>query len=835
MFCPVCGAQNPDGSFFCSKCGYSLKAASFDAKTQGDTLPRQPAGLKPDLSSGKKEKKKKPKKKSVTVICIIVIAALIAGCAGWFGYGCINDKNNAGSICTVTFDMNADEAEISCIPDQQSVEYGQSASCPAYPVRYGYVFGGWYTNEECTKEYNFSKAVKEDLTLYAAWLDPDSEEAKVTDEEYEDYIECLDEIYVIYSEYVSDETGYVDEKDHDSVISDVETLVKEYEESGVIAFYSTEDETVYMEFSSLMVYVFSIPEEGMDSDPTDLSGTVCFPYYGEEWANDDSDAVDEREDEIVQTTDEFGDLTIMFADVSCIEGFDYAAGTEMFIWHGHGGFSENLGEQMATSDLISSYPDSLNTYIAGTDDTLNEALSNKSIVGVGVGHDPDTAKSVYAITSYYVENYFPEMDDAIVYLATCMSGYTSQLADAFISKGAEVVIANAGTESINTEYNQTMIKEVFSLMSGQDEEESGYLTVSEALDVLSSRGYAKSFSKVLFATSYQDAYPQIFYAQGNSDAANYTLYSALMGTLSLPDGVSAADVMITLENPAEGTTWYAIPEEDGNFSFNKLDGGDDNTYVLEVSYNGTVLYTGEELTLLKHRRTDIGTIAIGGIEIDIYVTGEDGEDISEALVSLTDEDGNIYSASLSTDDSLNYVYKTTVMPGEYKVEISCDGYESVSGSISVAEDALVLSYELEKEDMDIPEDAVEYGGHHYYIYDIGNDIEAAIEYCESLGGHMATITSSGENDFLYDYMLSNDLESVYFGFSDAAEEGTWIWLNGESVSYTNWHSTEPNSENDDEDYAMFYWKYDDGTWNDGDFGTGGTNGGGCAFICEWDG
>ena len=679
MRCSNCNTENAEGARFCRDCG-----APLYVQGSADT-------------SGKKEKKKKPKKKLITAICIIVIAALIAGCAGWFGFSYINDRDNEGSIYTVTFDINADEAEVSSIPDAQSVEYGSSASVPAYPVRYGYVFGGWYTDEECTKEYNFSKAVKKDLTLYAAWLDPDSEEAQITDEEYEDHIECLDEMYEIYSGYVSDETGYVDEENYDSLISDVEALVKEYADSGIIAFYSVENETIYIEFASLIVYVFSIPEEGMDSDPTDLSGTVCFLYYGEEWANNDSEAVDEREDEIVQTTDEFGDLTIMFADVSCIEGFDYASGTEMFIWHGHGGyFGQEFGEVMATSDIVSSNVGSLiTTYMAGTDDMLWEAITNKSIIEVGVGHDENTAQSVYAITSYYVENYFPELDDAIVYLATCMSGYTSQLADAFISKGAEVVIANAGTEAINTEYNQTMIKEVFSLMSGQDEEESGYLTVSEALDVLSQRGYSKSFTKKLLTTEYQDAYPAIFYAEGNSDAANYTLYSALLGTLSLPDGVSAADVIITLENSAEGTTWYTIPEEDGSFSFNKLDGGDDNTYVLEVSYNGTVIYTGEELTLQKHRRTDIGTIVLNGVEVDIYVTDEDGEDISEALVSLTDEDGNVYSASLGTDDSLNYVYKTSVMPGEYTIEISCDGYRSVTDSVSVGDDALTLSYILE--------------------------------------------------------------------------------------------------------------------------------------------
>ena len=75
--------------------------------------------------------------------------------------------------------------------------------------------------------------------------------------------------------------------------------------------------------------------------------------------------------------------------------------------------------------------------------------------------------------------------------------------------------------------------------------------------------------------------------------------------------------------------------------------------------------------------------------------------------------------------------------------------------------------------------------------------------------------------------------SAYFGLSDRANEGTWMWCNNESVVYTNWHSGEPNSENSNEDYGMFYWKFSDGTWNDGDFG-GSTVSGGVAYICEWD-
>lgn len=135
-------------------------------------------------------------------------------------------------------------------------------------------------------------------------------------------------------------------------------------------------------------------------------------------------------------------------------------------------------------------------------------------------------------------------------------------------------------------------------------------------------------------------------------------------------------------------------------------------------------------------------------------------------------------------------------------------------------------------DMEIPEDAFVYGDHSYVIIEQTMTWEEAVDYCASLGGNIAVITSQEENDALYAYMLELGYESAYIGLTDSAEEGIWVWASGEESDYRNWHDDEPNGENADEDYAMFYYKYDDGTWNDGDFG-GSTVNGGCAVICEW--
>lgn len=133
---------------------------------------------------------------------------------------------------------------------------------------------------------------------------------------------------------------------------------------------------------------------------------------------------------------------------------------------------------------------------------------------------------------------------------------------------------------------------------------------------------------------------------------------------------------------------------------------------------------------------------------------------------------------------------------------------------------------------DIPEDAFFWNSHYYAVFANCKSWREAEQYCQSLGGHLATITSAEENAAVFGYVTSLGYKSVYFGLTDAEKEGTWKWVTGEKVDYLNWHSGEPNCESSREDYAMFYYKYSDGKWNDGDFG-GTTVNGGKAFICEW--
>ena len=98
-----------------------------------------------------------------------------------------------------------------------------------------------------------------------------------------------------------------------------------------------------------------------------------------------------------------------------------------------------------------------------------------------------------------------------------------------------------------------------------------------------------------------------------------------------------------------------------------------------------------------------------------------------------------------------------------------------------------------------------YNGHSYYRSTSSATWTTARTNCTNMGGHLVTITSSGENSFVF-----NTWPSGWIGFNDEVVEGQWRWVTSESVTYTNWNSGEPNNAGN-EDYAQFV---GGGKWND---------------------
>jgi len=97
-------------------------------------------------------------------------------------------------------------------------------------------------------------------------------------------------------------------------------------------------------------------------------------------------------------------------------------------------------------------------------------------------------------------------------------------------------------------------------------------------------------------------------------------------------------------------------------------------------------------------------------------------------------------------------------------------------------------------------------GHWYQLNDMRMQWDDAKAFAEYLGGYLATITTAAEGQWLYDAFgsaLSIDSGRRTFGGNDLANEGQWQWVTGETWSYTNWWTGEPNDYGGNEDCVAF--------------------------------
>lgn len=66
--------------------------------------------------------------------------------------------------------------------------------------------------------------------------------------------------------------------------------------------------------------------------------------------------------------------------------------------------------------------------------------------------------------------------------------------------------------------------------------------------------------------------------------------------------------------------------------------------------------------------------------------------------------------------------------------------------------------------------------------------------CVARGGSLAAISSAAENGIVTGLPTTPaTLPDVWIGLTDTAVEGTFTWVTGEALAYTNWRTGEPNN------------------------------------------
>ena len=73
-------------------------------------------------------------------------------------------------------------------------------------------------------------------------------------------------------------------------------------------------------------------------------------------------------------------------------------------------------------------------------------------------------------------------------------------------------------------------------------------------------------------------------------------------------------------------------------------------------------------------------------------------------------------------------------------------------------------------------------GHRYQLFDTPMNWNEAETYCESLGGHLATITTVEEQQYIESILSTGSKNSYWLGGMKNAEDN-WIWVTNEAFDY----------------------------------------------------
>ncbi len=115
-------------------------------------------------------------------------------------------------------------------------------------------------------------------------------------------------------------------------------------------------------------------------------------------------------------------------------------------------------------------------------------------------------------------------------------------------------------------------------------------------------------------------------------------------------------------------------------------------------------------------------------------------------------------------------------------------------------------------------------GHWYLLLNQERSWHTSHEYCRGMGAYLVTIGDEAENRFVY--AISS---LTWLGASDEKEEGAWVWVTGEAMTYANWAEGEPNNCGEPDCRPEHFLTFSETPlqWNDVPALE-------LPFICEWD-
>lgn len=178
-------------------------------------------------------------------------------------------------------------------------------------------------------------------------------------------------------------------------------------------------------------------------------------------------------------------------------------------------------------------------------------------------------------------------------------------------------------------------------------------------------------------------------------------------------------------------------------------------------------------------------------------------------------EGNVATYYVKTGDHKNET-------GSYITHIYA--YDSAGNSCSSSTEIITVTDEPKEIS------SVVYNGNTYKVFNSGKNWEEAEKWCEQQGGHLATISNSSEWNVVKQALEKFNGIRCWLGAN--CKSGSWKWVDGTSMQYSNWDTNQPDNCGGSEKYL--------GTWGSeymncykwNDFNNDAVDIGG--FVCEFE-
>lgn len=376
--------------------------------------------------------------------------------------------------------------------------------------------------------------------------------------------------------------GFIAPEEVGEAVEEVAYYADMLKDTGVIEDYAYTESSVWMELESGIQMVYT-PRTGVtDSIGLEDSCSIvtCQPYADEypDSLKDEMGFPDAAAAKLDQASEQWTIKSAYDNEFVTLDFLKSLSGTQIILWHGHGGWTEENDSFLATGEEFSD------------DKYLHDAQYYEDFQE---GRLLLSTDGRVCITSEFVDEYVGDMSGSLIYLGACQSGYTTELADAFIDKGAASVVVNSDT--IMTAYNTRCMYSTMEGLLMRDSSTGQFDTLEQALD------YAEAMWGADDSVYYSGigAYP--YYIGENF---------AFAGTESAPE--------VSPEPEAE------TPEEDIEQAYYMLLGYADGLDYISGTFSGYFEHTDDESRyVLYNYWSDLYPAYLGYTIADLDMDGTD--------------------------------------------------------------------------------------------------------------------------------------------------------------------------------------------------------------------